>query len=116
MKPRETSTSEPVGLRTAALLATNIVALGLYLIAASFGWVERELANIPGSAGGGAIIWFFGAVPVFVLSFFLNFGCVIRALIHRYRTGTHYFVWPAWIAVPGLWTLTVAYDFSRHGI
>jgi hypothetical protein len=116
MKTRESNTSELVFSRTAVLFTANIVAVGVYLIAASFGWVEREVADIPGASGGGALVWFFLAVPVLILSFLVNFGCVVRALIHRYRTGTHYFFWAAWIAVPGLWALAVAYDFSRHGI
>jgi hypothetical protein len=116
MRTGEDNTSDLVFSRTAVLFTANIVAIGVYLIAASFGWVEREVADIPGASGGGAVVWFFLAGPVLILSFFVNFGCAVRSLIHRCRTGKHYFFWAAWIAVPGLWILAVAYDFSRHGV
>ena len=100
---------------TVVLIAANIIAVGIYLIAASFGWVERAAADIPGAAGGGAVVWFVFAVPVFLLSFVGNIGGGVLTLIHRYRTGHWHFFWWAWVAVLGLWTLAVAYDFSRHG-
>jgi len=115
MRTRESNTSDAVSSRTAALVTANIIAVVIYLCAASSGWVEREVEDIPGASGGGTLTWFIFAVPVFLLSLVINFGCVVRSLIHRYRTGKWYFFWGAWIALP-IWALAVAYDFSRHGI
>ena len=101
---------------TAILIAANFFAVVVYLTAASAGWVEREIENFPGAAGGGAIVWFIFAVPVFLLSLLGNFGCFLMALIHRRRTGQWRFFWWGWLAVVGLWLAAVAYDFSRHGV
>jgi hypothetical protein len=100
---------------TKILLAANSFGIVVYLAAASVGWVEPELQNIPGAAGGGAVVWFFFSVPVLLLSFLSNLLCVFLTVIHRYRTGYWYFLWWAWPAVLGMWISAVAFDFSRHG-
>lgn len=116
MRTRENNIRDAAVSRTAVLVTANIVAVGVYLIAASFGWVEREVEDISGASGGGAVVWFLHAGPVLLLSFFANFGYAVRSLIHWLRSGKQYFFWGAWLVVPAPWVLAVVYDFSRHGI
>lgn len=100
---------------TTTLLAANLFAIVVYLAVASLGWVEPELQEFPGATGGGAVVWFFFAVPVLLLSFLGNLLCILWAVIRRYRTGYWYFLWWAWPAVLSMWISAVAFDFSRHG-
>ncbi len=96
-------------------LVVNVIGVVLYLLGASNGWVEPELAEIPGAAGGGAIIWFLFAVPTFLLFALINSGAILWSSIRRYRNGW----WPMtkWVwFVPVIWFLAVWLDFSRHGV
>ena len=111
---KSTESEKPIS-RTAVLIAVNFFAVVLYLAAASVGWVEPELESVPGASGGGAIAWFFFAVPIFLLSFLGILISVVLTVIQRYRTGRWNISWWAWPAVLGLWVLAVAFDFSRHG-
>ncbi|MCS0585186.1 hypothetical protein NX784_26740 [Massilia pinisoli] len=109
-----TESEKPIS-PTAILIAVNFFAVVLYLAAASSGWVEPELESIPGASGGGAMVWFLLAVPIFLLSFLGNVVSLVFAVIRRFRTGCWNIAWWAWPAVLGLWVLAVAFDFSRHG-
>ena len=115
MTTKENSADERVVSSTIALISANVVAAAIYLIAASVGWVEPEVADVPGAAGGGAVVWFLFAVPVFLLSFLGNLSCLVLTTIHRYRKGQWRFFWWSWFAVLALWCMAVAFDFTRHG-
>lgn len=115
MTTQEDSAVEKIISATTTLISSNVVAVVIYLIAASVGWVEPEVADVPGAAGGGALVWFLLAVPVVLLSLLGNLGCLVLTIIHRYRKGQWRFFWWAWFAVLALWCMAVAFDFSRHG-
>jgi hypothetical protein len=57
-------------IHTTVLVIANVVAILFYLLAAAPSWVNPELADIPGAAGGGAVIWFLLAVPIFYCHFY----------------------------------------------
>jgi len=95
-------------------VAVNTIGAVLYLFAASVGWVEPELADIPGASGGGAVIWFLFAVPVFFLFFLANIGTLVWACIHRFRNGGWLISKWGWF-VPLIWLLAALLDFYQHG-
>jgi hypothetical protein len=115
MSVKQEHSASSVALRTRWFVAVNAIGIALYLFAASFGWVERELADIPGASGGGAVVWFLFAVPVLLVFFLANLGAFCYSCIRRYRTGA----WPismlAW-SVLIIWGLAIWLDFSRHGV
>jgi hypothetical protein len=113
MKPEQIS-SLSVDFRTHLFVVVNTIGSVLYLFAASSGWVEPEVADIPGAAGGGALVWFLVAVPVFLVFFLGNIGVFVWSCVHRYRRGA-WFLSRWGLLVPLIWLLAVVLDFSRHG-
>lgn len=107
------SSLSPVS-RTSIFVVVNIIGCALYLVAASFGWVEPEVAEIPGASGGGALVWFLFAVPIFLLFFLGNIGVFVWSCVQRYMRGA-WFLSKWSMVVPFIWLLAVFVDFSRHG-
>lgn len=100
---------------TTKWVVINVAGVVLYLLGASNGWVEPELAEMPGAAGGGALVWFFIAIPILLSFVLLNSGAILWSCIRRYRSGS----WPMtmWVwVVPLVWLLAVWLDFSQHGV
>jgi hypothetical protein len=115
MSAPEPGSGEKSAFSTGALIGSNAVAIGIYLIAASAGWIDPELKDVPGAAGGGAVVWFLLAVPIFFVSLLGNGACAVIALIRRNRNGRQSFFRWSWLAVLAMWLVAVALDFSRHG-
>jgi hypothetical protein len=115
MKITEELNDQAIETRTSVLVAVNIFAIVVYLLAASVGWVESEVADIPGASGGGALLWAMLAIPIFLMSLLVNLSAATWLLIYRWRYGQWYFLWGTFVVVPVPWILAVAYDFSRHG-
>src|ERR1044072_1031024 len=97
------------------LLPLNLVGVALYLGAASSGWAEPEVADVPGAAGGGAITWFFTAVPLLGFFSLLNFFRVPLQLVAHLEK-KEWARGAVALCVPALWAIAVYADFSRHGV
>lgn len=110
------SNSSPVGPTfTLKFLIANCIGVALYLYGASFGWVEPELQDVPGAAGGGAVVWGMFAIPVFLAFLLGNLVSLCWVCLRRLRAG----IWAvsAWgLLVLPLWICAIWLDFSRHGI
>ncbi len=50
-------------VRLIGISALNVIGVIVYLQFATQGWIEPEVANIPGAAGGGALLWGISALP-----------------------------------------------------
>ena len=94
-------------------LAVNAFGAGAFLIVASTSWIEPELAHIPGAGGGAAFVWFFTAVPIFLLVVLLNIGILMWALIIRRKQGW----WPIskflWVSLL-IWLIVLVVDKMHH--
>lgn len=100
---------------TIPLLLINTIGVVAYLYFSPLGWVEPQVADIPGAVGGGAMLWGLTALPIFLLCQLINVGAGITSLISRMRWGDWTLSWPVWILVP-IWIGAVAFDVSHHGI
>lgn len=100
--------------RTPRFFMINAVGICLYLFGASFGWVTPELADVPGAVGGGAIVWFLFAVPIFLIFLIGNGGVFLWSCWRRYKNGRWFMSIWGWL-VPVFWALAVWLDFARHG-
>ncbi len=98
----------------------NIIGVIVYLLFATQGWIEPELADVPGAIGGGAIVWGLTALPT-LLAFividvlWLIFECVAYLTRKTWRLGLAFFVIPA-VVVPLVWAIAVHIDYSHHGV
>lgn len=100
--------------RTWLFASFNLVGALLYILLAPVGWVEPEVADIPGAAGGGALIWFMFIAPVVLLSFAGNIISLCWSLYFRLK----YKQWPirkwGYLCLMVL-PLVIWIDFMHHG-
>jgi len=102
------------------MTALNLVGVIVYLEFATQGWVEPEVADIPGASGGGAIMWGLTAMPT-LLAFiaidvlWLIFEIVVYLTRKTWRLGLVFLIIPA-LVVPAMWAIAVHIDYSHHGV
>ena len=95
------------------LVIGNVLGAILYVWAVSGTWIEPELAAIPGAIGGGAVIWFFIAAPIFLPALFINASLVIYALVIFFRKKAWILSRVYWL-IPLAWLTALSIDFSHH--
>jgi hypothetical protein len=97
---------------TPAWLFANLAGAGAFLLVASQSWVEPELAQIPGAAGGSAVVWALSALPIFVGFVLLNLGVLVW--VYLIRRGP----WPiarvSFVAL-AVWLAAFVVDNMHHG-
>ena len=100
--------------------ALNVIGVIAYVLSSTQGWVEPEAANIPGAAGGGALLWGMTALPT-LLAFividvlWLIFESVVCLTRRKGRLGLVYLVIPV-VVIPLMWAIAIYIDFSHHGV
>lgn len=96
-------------------LVVNACGVVAFLIVASrVGWIEPELADVPGAIGGGAIVWALMAFPIVLAFACLHIAAAFWAfLVHR-KHGR----WPMdkyfWVSIP-MWIIACIVDSLHHG-
>ncbi|NKF20924.1 hypothetical protein G7Y82_01255 [Solimonas sp. C16B3] len=97
---------------TTLWLALNAAGAGLFLLFASAAWVEPEIRQYPGAAGGGAVIAVLGGAPLLALYTLANAGLFIWAVVVRMRRS----YWPisawCWASLP-MWVGVVIFSRSH---
>lgn len=98
----------------AVWMLVNFAGMIVFFRAASYFWIEPELANIPGASGGAAFGWIALAFPIFV--FFILAHIVGFARIIQRHAGWRSCSALALVITLGCWLAVFAYDNMRHGI
>ena len=98
----------------------NVIGVILYLQFATQGWVEPEVADVPGAAGGGVVLWGLTALPTLLAFIVINvlwliFECVVYLTRKTWRLGLVYLVIPVAV-IPLMWAIAVHVDYSHHGV
>jgi len=95
-------------------LAVNVAGVLLFLALASTSWVEPEVRDIAGAAGGGAVVWGVTALPVLGFAALVVAGRLLWAILHALRSGR----WQSAAIVfftALLWVGAALFDNSNHG-
>lgn len=110
------------GLLGGIMLIANLLGAAIFLWVASKSWIEPQLQDYPGASGGSASVWFFSAMPVFLVFALLDFVVLMWAIFRtvQYSRLTDVWwllseLWWLWVSMPIWWTAFVL-DNSRHGI
>ncbi|NKF24802.1 hypothetical protein, partial [Solimonas marina] len=112
--------ASPVGLfqalctvnRFFAWLVFNVLGIAVFLVVASYSWIEPELAHIPGASGGAPIVWALTALPILAAFALLNIAAVVWFAIARKLLNP---ISRAAIASIALWVVAFIVDGLHHG-
>jgi hypothetical protein len=93
-------------------LAINYFGAVLYLFAASWFW-DDPAKDLPGTRIISPILWFYTALPIFVIFGLGNLAWtltqVIRCLIKRSLVFN-----PAYLSIPLVWAIALILDYTHH--
>jgi hypothetical protein len=92
----------------------NSVGAVMFLtVSAKTAWVEPELRNTSGAAGGGALLWGLVAFPIAAAFLLLNSAMAGYALIHLTKRSPRLPI-VTWLSIP-IWLMALTVDYIHHG-
>ncbi|WP_029922797.1 hypothetical protein [Nevskia soli] len=96
-----------------AWLLANLAGAVAFLIVASHTWVEPELTHLPGAAGGGAVVWVLGALPILLGFVLIDLGILVSGYLIRRASRP---IARASLAALAVWFAAFILDTVHHGI
>jgi hypothetical protein len=96
-------------------VASNVIGIGIFLFAASYFWIEPELANLPGANIGNAFGWILYAAPIAVL-FVLGdlIWTAVKVVKSSWSARFQYIALS--FAVLACWAAACIFDGNHHGV
>lgn len=95
--------------------ALNAIGISIFLFAASYFWIESDLANVPGASAGDAFGWIVYAAPIPVIFVVIDLIWMIVGIAQRPRLARLQYL-GAFLGAMAFWAAACIIDGNHHGM